>query len=120
VAVPELHPKAAFDHQKHFVFIFVMVKNKIALDLVELDVLSIQLGRDIGLPVFGDLRKLFGQIYFFHKNNSLSSDLLGMKCGASKDDAPVRQVAGIKKPPAFASGLLSLHLAKSQVLRTKN
>src|SRR5882757_7469750 len=49
VTIAKLHAKTALHHKKHFVFVFVMVKHELALELVELNVLSIELGTDVGL-----------------------------------------------------------------------
>jgi hypothetical protein len=37
-------------------------------ELVELYMLAIEFGRDVGLPVFGDLRKLVGDIDLGHRD----------------------------------------------------
>jgi hypothetical protein len=60
--VAKFHAKTAFNHQEHFVFVLVMMKDEFALELVELYILAIELGRNVGLPVFGDFRKLVGDI----------------------------------------------------------
>ncbi len=66
VTVAEFHPEPSFHNKKHFIFVFVMVKDELALELVELYVLSVELGADVGLPVFGDLREFFGDVHFGH------------------------------------------------------
>ena len=43
-----------------------MVKYEFAFELVELQVLAIELGGDVGLPVFGDLGELLGDVDFGH------------------------------------------------------
>jgi hypothetical protein len=43
-----------------------MVKNEFALELVELYVLSVELGSDVGFPVFGNFREFFSDVYFGH------------------------------------------------------
>ena len=50
VVVAVFHAEAAFDDQEQFVFVVVMVEDEFALELVELDVLSVELGADVGLP----------------------------------------------------------------------
>ena len=52
---PEFHAEAAFDHEKHFVFVLVVMEDKFAFEFVELDMLSVEFGGDVGLPVLGDL-----------------------------------------------------------------
>jgi hypothetical protein len=66
MAVAKLHAKAAFDYQKHLVFVLVMVKDELAIQLDELHVLSVELGGDAGLVVFGDLREFLGDVNFGH------------------------------------------------------
>ena len=55
VVVEEFHAEAAFDDQEHFIFMVVVVEDELAFDLVELHVLAVEFGGDVGLPVFGDL-----------------------------------------------------------------
>jgi hypothetical protein len=66
VMVAKFHAEAALYDQKHFVFVIVMVKDELALELVELYMLSVELGADVGLPVFGDFREFFGDVNFGH------------------------------------------------------
>src|SRR5271166_3184340 len=66
MAVTKLHTEAAFHHQEHFVLIFMMMKDEFAFELVELDILAIELGGDVGLPKFGDPGKFFGNVNFRH------------------------------------------------------
>jgi antitoxin VapB len=66
VALAELHAEAAFHDQEHFVFVLVMMKHELALQFVELHVLAIQFGGDVGLPVFGNLGEFIGDIDFVH------------------------------------------------------
>jgi len=64
VFIPEMHAEAAFDNQKHFVFMLVVMEDEFAFELIELDRLPVQLGSDVGLPVFGDPGEFFGDIDF--------------------------------------------------------
>jgi len=66
VTVAKFHPEAAFHDQKHFVLIFVMVKDELALELVELHMLSVELGADVGFQLFSDFREFFGDVDFGH------------------------------------------------------
>ena len=67
VVVAVFHTKAAFDDEEQFVFMFVMMEDEFALDLVEFDVLAVEFGRDVGLPVFRDLGEFFGDIDLGHE-----------------------------------------------------
>ncbi|SPE28430.1 hypothetical protein SBA2_40003 [Acidobacteriia bacterium SbA2] len=71
MAVAKFHAEAAFDYQEHFIFVFVVVEDEFALEFVELDRLPVQFGSDVGLPVFGNLGKFFGDVDFVH---GVSSD----------------------------------------------
>ena len=66
MAVAELHPKAAFDHQEQFVFVFVVMKHEFPLQLIELQMLAVELSRDVGLPVLGDLGEFLGEVDLVH------------------------------------------------------
>jgi hypothetical protein len=50
-AVGEIHAETPFDHEKHFVFVVVMMPDEFALKLHQFDLLAIQLTGDFGLPV---------------------------------------------------------------------
>src|ERR1022692_2569326 len=67
VVVVELHTEAPFDHQEHFIFVFVMVKDKLTLDFVQLHHLPIEFGGNVRLPVFLNQCKLLDDVYLFHK-----------------------------------------------------
>ena len=71
MVVAKFHAEAAFDYEEQFVFVFVVVEDELTLEFVELDGLAVELGSDIGLPVFGDFGELFGDVDFVH---SVSSD----------------------------------------------
>ena len=66
VTVTQLHTEAAFDHQKHFVFIFVVMEDELTFQLVEFYELAVEFGGDVGLLVFRNVGKLLGDVYFFH------------------------------------------------------
>jgi hypothetical protein len=66
MTVTKLHPEAAFDHQEHFILVFMVVEDEFTLDLVELDILAVEFGGDVGLPVFGDFGELVGEVDFGH------------------------------------------------------
>src|ERR1700686_1494056 len=64
--VAEIHAEAAFDYQEHLVFVLMMVKDELAVQLDELDLLSIKFRGDAGLVVFSDVRELLGDVDFGH------------------------------------------------------
>ena len=66
MAVEEIHAQAPFHDQEQFIFIVVMVKNELAVQLHELDMLSIEFSRDARRLEVGDPGKLFGDIDFGH------------------------------------------------------
>jgi hypothetical protein len=61
-----MHAEAAFDHEKQFVLVLMVMEDELAFYFVELDALAVQFGGDIGLPVFGNLGEFFGDIHFLH------------------------------------------------------
>jgi hypothetical protein len=66
VPVEEVHPEATFDHQKHFVFVLVVMEGKLAFSFHQLDLLAVQIGSDVGLVVLRDFGELFVDIDFLH------------------------------------------------------
>ena len=64
--VPEIHPESSLHHQEQLVLIFVMMPDKLALELDEFDLLTVQLADDFGTPVVVKLGELLLDIYFFH------------------------------------------------------
>src|SRR5215469_3110267 len=64
--VAELHTKTALDYEKEFVLMIMMMKHELAFDLIQLDLLPIQVGGNVGLPVFGDFGELFRDVDFRH------------------------------------------------------
>ena len=66
VVVAEFHAEAALHDEKQFVFVLVMVEDELAFKLVELDLLSVEFGGDVGLPVLGDLGEFLGNVDFGH------------------------------------------------------
>jgi hypothetical protein len=63
----------------------MMMEHELALQLVELHMLSIQFGGDVRLPVFGNLRKLLGDIDLIHSTSKVTalqrSRFLGNRLG---------------------------------------
>jgi hypothetical protein len=76
VTIAEIHAKAALDHEEHFVFVLVMVKDELALDLIELDMLPVKLGRNVGLPVLSNLREFFGDADLGHEASGAAVSVL--------------------------------------------
>src|SRR6202521_3799427 len=66
MAVAAIHAEAAFDYQEQLVFVLMMVKDELAIQLDEFDVLGVELGGYTGLVVFSDVRELLGDVDFGH------------------------------------------------------
>jgi hypothetical protein len=66
VFIAVMHAEAAFDDEKQFVFMLVVVEDELTFDFVELDGLTVEFGCDVGLPVFGNLGEFFGDVDFGH------------------------------------------------------
>src|SRR5579862_45989 len=60
------HAETAFHYEEEFVFVFVVVEDEFAFEFIELDVLAVEFGGDVGLPVFGNLVEFFGDVDFVH------------------------------------------------------
>jgi hypothetical protein len=69
VFIAVMHAEAAFDDEKQFIFMLVVVEDKLAFDFVELDALAVEFGGDVGLPEFRDLGELFGNVDFGHDHS---------------------------------------------------
>jgi hypothetical protein len=48
----------------------MVMEDELTLNLIEFDALAVQFGGDIGLPVFGNLGELFGNVHFLHGHSS--------------------------------------------------
>jgi hypothetical protein len=66
VMVAEFHAEAPFDDKEKLVLMVMMMEDEFAFNLVELHHLAVELGADVGLPVFGDFGEFFGDIDFAH------------------------------------------------------
>jgi len=64
--VAKFNPKTSLYHQKHFVFVLMVMPDEFALQLIELDQLAIEFSRNVGLPVLVDLGKFVGDVDFVH------------------------------------------------------
>src|ERR1039458_8399897 len=96
VAIEVFHAEAAFHHQKHLVFMLVMMEDELALKLTELHHLAVQFGGDVRLPVFRDLGEFVGDIDFIHAAFSES--------GSGCPDSFETKLVAETKPPAFTGG----------------
>ena len=66
VVIAELHAEPALDDQKQFVLMLVMMEDELAFELVELQVLAVEFGGDVRLPIFVDLREFLNDVDFVH------------------------------------------------------
>ena len=64
--IAEFHPQAALNHQKHFVFVVVMMPDKFALEAHCLHVAIVDLSQDLGAPKLVNLRKFPGDVDRVH------------------------------------------------------
>lgn len=60
--VPELHQKRSLDHEKELVFVFVVMPDKLALELHQFHKRIVQLSDDLRRPVVGEEGKFMGKI----------------------------------------------------------
>ena len=66
LVIPKLHPQRAFDHQKHFVFVFMVVPDEFALELRRLHIEVVELPDDFGAPAVGEAAELVREIDGVH------------------------------------------------------
>ena len=52
--VPQFHVEFTFDNKEHFIFMIMLVPDKFSFEFDELDVLSVELAGDAGIPVIMD------------------------------------------------------------------
>ena len=64
--VAEFDAKPSFDHEKHLVFVLMVMPDEFAFQLIELHQLAVEFTCDVGLPVFVDLGEFRGEIDFVH------------------------------------------------------
>ena len=67
VTIAKFHAKAAFDHQEQLVFVFMVMEDELAFQFVELDLLAVELGRDVGFSVFVNLSELLPDVDLVHR-----------------------------------------------------
>src|SRR5437588_12397412 len=65
LVIPKLHPQRAFDHQKHFVFVFMVVPDEFALELRRLHIEVVELPDDLGLQRSEKLLNLSARLMVF-------------------------------------------------------
>src|SRR5437667_11508427 len=83
--VAELHAEPSLHHQKHFVFIVVVMPNELALELNQLDELSIEFAGNVWLPVLVDEGEFVGKVHSGGHNPKMS-----LQREKSQDLQPVR------------------------------
>ena len=76
-----VHLESAFNDEEEFVFVLVMMEDELAFDLVEFHGLSVEFGGDVGLPEFGDVRELFGDVDFGHGGAGVGLQASGKALG---------------------------------------
>src|SRR5713101_7141270 len=64
--LPELDAKAASPDQEHLFHVVVVVPRECPLHLDQFDLLAVQLGHDLGLPLLREPGKLLGDVDTFH------------------------------------------------------
>jgi hypothetical protein len=70
-ATAEFHSQGAFDDEKQFIFIVMVMEDELALELHDFDVSVVQVADDAGMEVVGKVAEFFAQIYRFHRGLSL-------------------------------------------------
>src|SRR5260370_42462656 len=64
--VAEVHSETSFDYEAHFIFLFVMMEHELRFEFIELHILAVEFGGDVGLPVFGNRREFLGDVHLGH------------------------------------------------------
>jgi hypothetical protein len=64
--VEEFHAEPPLYNQEHLVFVLVVMEDELPLQFIKLHMLAVELGSDVGLPVFRNLSELFGDIDLIH------------------------------------------------------
>lgn len=77
---PQFDEQLAFHHEKQLVFIFVMMPDKLAFELDELDVGVVQLADDFGASIIREDAELLGDVDFFHTSASHADILAAFPC----------------------------------------
>ena len=72
VAIPEFHPESPLDDKEEFIFVVVLVPDKLALEFYQLDVLPVQLPDDPGALVIVEEGELLTQVHL--GDRSVSED----------------------------------------------
>src|SRR5439155_8996539 len=65
-AVAEFHPKHAFDHQKQFILVVMVMPDEFAFELRRLHVKIVELPDDFGAPAVGETAELLRKIDRVH------------------------------------------------------
>jgi hypothetical protein len=64
--VEKFHAEPSLHHKEHLVFVLMMMKHELAFQFVELHMLPVQLGGDVGLPVFLNPSEFVGDVDLVH------------------------------------------------------
>src|SRR6266566_7084946 len=60
--VAKLHAEAAFDHEKHFVLVVMMMPDEWRIELHEFDHLAVEFGGDVRLVALRNLAEFFSDV----------------------------------------------------------
>jgi hypothetical protein len=74
ILVAIFHTKSSLHDQEQFIFMVMVMPYEFAVELHELDHMSIEFSRDVRFVVFGNFREFLGEIDFVHER--LPSDML--------------------------------------------
>ena len=75
--VAELNPHSAAPNEEKFVFAFVMMPRKDALEFHDFHFLTVQLSDDLWTPMVGESRKFVLKVHLFHPSE-FSTAFLGV------------------------------------------
>jgi len=64
--VAELDPEPALHHQEHLIFVVMVMPDEFAIDLGELDLLTVQFAGNVRLVELVDLGEFLGEVNFVH------------------------------------------------------
>jgi hypothetical protein len=72
-----------------------MVEDELSLDFVEFHVLAVEFGGDVGLPVLGDLGKLFGEVDLRHGSGIISGKKKSQRSCDQHGTCPAGEIVDI-------------------------
>ena len=76
--IAEVNVDVASDHEKHLIFVGVLMPDILAFELHDLDVLAIQLAHDLGNPVLVERREFIGETDVGWRSGA--HDVVGLWC----------------------------------------